>query len=104
MKNQHHYFATCVFGFAKASTRDAAIQKLVSAFRVDIKRLVASDKKTGGTAAYLWSCRVDQADRKYAINNFAPQDVPMSESREHLVTKATLKMIKYIDLARGDKS
>ena len=81
---EHHYFATCALGWAKADTRDDAIHKLVEQFSDTLKGIVTRGLKEGQLNAYLWSCRVmAPIETDYPIEFFEPRDVTCEEGVHH---------------------
>jgi hypothetical protein len=96
MNNSTHFFATCVFGWSTADTRDEAITKLVERFRSDVKSTLANCLKDGTPGFYVWSCEVlAPADAPYRIEWFAPVGVETDKHQEHAVTYVTAKKIAY---------
>jgi len=76
VEQAHHYFAVNVIGWSMADTRAAAIAKVLK----QSKGMLTPDDN-GGT--YVWSARVDlPSSASYAIENYMPKDVPMSDSKQ----------------------
>lgn len=102
----HHYFASFTFGWAVAPTREEAIEKLVNAFRSEVKKITQISHKEGSPGCYIWTCRVNESqDTRYKIDMFQPVDVDIDEGRHHHVTYVTAKKIAHTtetDLARGE--
>ena len=92
-QNETHFFASCVFGWATSEeSRDDAIERLVNAFRHDIKRTLANCLKNGDVGFYLWTCEVlAPADAPYKIEWYAPQGVEITGTEEYAVTYVTQK-------------
>lgn len=91
MENQH-YFASCVFGWAVATTREEALEKCLNQFRTDIKRIVLNRQKEGSPGFYMWSCKVPlPIEAHYSIDWFAPQVDGVTGAQEHYVTYVTVK-------------
>jgi hypothetical protein len=96
MNKSTHFFATCVFGWATADTRDEAIEKLVNAFRHDIKRTLANCLKDGVPGFYIWTAQVNApADEPYKIEWYAPVGVDTEAHEEYAVTYLTEKKMAY---------
>ena len=94
--SNHHYYATCAFGWATADTLDGAITKLVKRFRSDVQRCTRNTQKEGQPGCYVWTCRVHEpADASYKIEWYAPQGVKISEVSEWSITKVTTKVIEW---------
>ena len=75
---QHHYFASCAFGWATADTQEDAVQKLAIEFYSSQK--VRKAQMAGQPGSYVWCCKVHKPqDSSYQINNFAPQGVEVSD-------------------------
>lgn len=92
----HHYFASCAFGWKTADTRDEAIKGLVAGFRSDLKTCTANLHKKGELGAYIWSCKVlADKEAKYRINFFAPEGVEIAEGIHHHLTYVTAKEVAY---------
>lgn len=95
-RQQHHYFASFVLGWATGVTRGEAVEKLISNFRSDFKTITANCQKDGEPGCYLWSCKVDApADSAYKIRNYAPYDVKTCRGLHHHVTYVTGKKVAY---------
>lgn len=105
MSNQnHHYFASCVFGWATADTRDEAIRKCVNQFRGEYKNIVANSHKKGDLGGYVWSCRVmADSKAKYEINFYQPQGVPIEEGCNHWITYITGEAMAYYSDNRSER-
>jgi len=96
MNKSTHFFATCVFGWSTADSRDEAIEKLVNAFRHDIKRTLKNCLKDGVPGFYIWTTQVQApADEPYKIEWFAPVGVDCKLTEEYAVTYVTEKKIAY---------
>jgi hypothetical protein len=92
----HHYFATWALGWATASTRKEAVEKLVGADRAAFKRSVLAAHKNGEPGTYVWSCRVNvDEDTPYKINCFQPVGVDFDEVLEHDITYVSAKQIAF---------
>lgn len=95
-KPEVHFFASCVFGWASATTRDEAIEKLVNSFRSDYKGIVKNSQKNGSPGAYVWTCQVNApADAQYSIEYYAPRGIDTQDGQEHAVTYLTDKAIAH---------
>ena len=91
-----HFFASCALGWATASTRDEAIEKLVNSFRREYKSMIKGAHKSGNPGAYVWTCQVNApADTHYQINFYAPVDVDTQDGQEHAVTYLTDKAMAH---------
>ncbi len=96
MTTSTHFFATCVFGWATADTRDEAIEKLVNRFRGDVKQTMVNCQKDGMPGFYIWTCQVNApADEPYKIEWFAPVGVDTEAHEEYAVTYLTQKKMAY---------
>ena len=96
MEKEHHYFASCVYGWATAQTRDNAINKLVNAFRPEFKRMTTEGQKRGDLGAYIWSCKVlAPSDAKYSIEYYQPKGISIGAGIHHYVTYITQKHLSY---------
>ncbi len=101
--NAVHFFATCVFGWSTAPTRDEAIEKLVNRFRSDFKKIVKNSQKDGIPGAYVWSCQVNApAETQYKIEWFQPVGVDIEECHEHAVTYLTDKQLAHCRTYEGE--
>ncbi len=93
---QVHYFASHVFGWASAPTRDGAIEKLINGIRSDVKHIVKATQKRGEPGAYVWTCQVNApADAKYSINYYKPEGVEIQDGQEHAITYLTDKAMAH---------
>lgn len=97
MSKEHHYFVSCVTGWAVAETRDEAIIKLVKSLgTTDVQAWITRLHKDGEAGVYMWSCRVDEnIEKMYAIEFFRPLGVEVLEGRGHHLTYATKRKIAY---------
>ncbi len=87
---ESHYYATCVYGWATAPTRQEAIDNLIRRYRRDLKPLVKQGQRRGDPGAYLWTCRVNApADAEYQIRFFQPVDVHCADAIEFYITHLT---------------
>jgi len=95
--SDHHYFASCAFGWATAPSRDEAIKKMVGEFRSDVKRITQAVQKRGdGPGFYLWSCKVlAPSDAQYSIEWYAPKGIEIQDAQESYVTHITAKDLAY---------
>lgn len=86
----HHYYATTVFGWAVAPTREEAIASVARQAGSDI--IKRNLKPNGGL--YCWSCRVGmpQADH-YTINEYTPEFI----IRDGKPTKERVPVSKVIE-------
>lgn len=92
MGNNFHYFATHGLGYAKADTREAAIEKLVDGFRHDLKPWLLNSHKAGDPGVYIWTAKVNvPLDEGYTIEWFAPKGVDVEETLEHYLTYLSAK-------------
>ena len=92
----HHYFASCAFGWKTADTRDEAVKGLVAMFRSEMKTSTARGLKAGELGAYVWSCKVLADNKaKYKINFYAPEGVDTAEGKHHYLTHVTAKEVAY---------
>ncbi len=101
--NATHYFATCIFGYATAPTREEAIEALVNRWRRDLKGVVKNCHKDGIPGAYLWTCKVNAAeDAGYKIEWFMPKGVDIEDTQEHAITYLTDKQLAYCRTYEGE--
>lgn len=107
-KQQHHFFASCCLSWARAGTREEAIERCVRhAGTADVKRMTLNAQKGGQAGFYVFSIRVDVPDDKehpYTTEYFAPRGVPVSEPIDHDVTYITAKELAYTSNKRGEES
>lgn len=93
---QHHYFASCAFGWATADTQDEAVEKLANSFRSEVKKCVANAQKKGEPGFYIWTCMVHEPqEAHYKIEWFAPKDVEISDQHHHHITYITTKTVAF---------
>ena len=98
----HHYFASTVFGWKTANTREEAINGLVKGFRSELTPMVKNSQKRGDIGVYVWTCKVplpNDADHPYRIEFYAPKDVGATEGQHHYVTYLTGKQMAYNSFA-----
>lgn len=101
--NEHHYFASNVFGWAVADTREEAINKLINCFHSTLKNVITNTRKSDSRfgkrngGAILYVCRVEAPkDESYKIEWFQPKGVPISEGENLIITNLTKN---YADIA-----
>lgn len=89
----HHYFASCVVGWATAETEDAALLKLLRSISSEARTCI---KNRG--SMYVWTCRVPlPEDAEYQINRYMPDQVKgISERMHHEITKFTQKDVRVL--------
>jgi hypothetical protein len=98
MQQDHHYYASTVFGWAFGSTRDEAITRLIENFRTDLKQVTLNMHKKGEPGAYIWSCKVhvpNDENHPYDIEYYAPVGVKTSDGQEHAVTYVSKTEVAY---------
>lgn len=96
MTQQHHYFASFALGWATAETKDEAIEKLVTRFRDEFKRITGAQHKAGEPGAYFWYCKVLAPDTTpYKIEFYAPKGVEIDDAHHAYVTYVTNKHFAY---------
>lgn len=95
-KAQHHYFASCAFGWQIGATEEEAAVKLIERFRTEYKQITTNTHKKGEPGGYFWTCKVEAPiDAEYSIEFYMPRNVKWSEGMHHYTTFVTAKEIKY---------
>ena len=103
MGNNFHYFATHGLGYAKADTREAAIEKLVDGFRRDLKPWLLNSHKAGDPGVYIWTVKVNlPLDENYKIEWFAPKGVDVQFPEEHYLTYISAKTFAIWNKGAGN--
>lgn len=103
MSEEHHYFASCAFGWATNTSREKAITELLKCFRKEATEITKNTRKTGCPGFYFWSCRIDAPNStEYEINFYCPQGVPVRDTKHHHVTYITTKDVAWMTSKSGE--
>lgn len=94
---QTHFFASCCYGWGTGDTRQAAIDRMITACGVaNLKRIMLNAQKEGEAGCYFWTCEVEgPSDQNYQIEWFAPQGVVKMNACNHFFTYLTAKKHAY---------
>lgn len=86
----YHYFGSTAFDWATGDTREEVIRRLAGAAGAStIKRMRAG--------MYAWTCRVElPGTAAYAIRNYAPKDVSISDQKEVSILSARGTFVDYV--------